>query len=39
VLSDQDVADVLSHIRASWGPRAPAISSLEVSRYRGAVAR
>ena len=39
VLSDQDVADVLSHIRASWGQRAPAISPLEVSRYRGAAAR
>ena len=37
--SDQDVADVLSHIRASWGQRAPAISPLEVSRYRGAAAR
>ena len=39
VLSDQDVADVLSHLRASWGQRAPAVSALEVSRYRGAAVR
>jgi len=39
VLSDRDVADVLSFIRASWGQRAPAVSPLEVSRYRGAAAR
>jgi len=39
VLSDQDIADVLSHIRASWGQRAPAVSALEVSRYRGASSR
>ena len=39
VLSDQEVADVLSHVRASWGQHAPAISPLEVSRYRGAAAR
>ncbi|HZW75669.1 MAG TPA: cytochrome c [Caldimonas sp.] len=38
-LSDQDVADVLSHIRASWGQRALAVSPLEVSRYRGVAAR
>ena len=39
VLSDQDVADVLSFLRASWGHRAPAVSTLEVSRYRGAAPR
>jgi mono/diheme cytochrome c family protein len=39
VLSDQDVAEVLSYLRASWGHRAGAVSTLEVSRYRGAVRR
>jgi mono/diheme cytochrome c family protein len=39
VLSDQDVADVLSHLRASWGHRADAVSTLEVGRYRGAARR
>jgi mono/diheme cytochrome c family protein len=39
VLSDQDVADVLSHVRASWGQRAAGVSALEVGRYRGAAAR
>jgi mono/diheme cytochrome c family protein len=39
VLSDQDVADLLSHLRASWGQRASAVSTLEVSRYRGAAPR
>jgi mono/diheme cytochrome c family protein len=38
-LSDQDVADVLSYLRASWGHRASAVSTLEVSRYRGAAPR
>ena len=39
VLSDQDVADVLSHLRASWDHRADAVSTLEVGRYRGAARR
>jgi mono/diheme cytochrome c family protein len=39
LLSDRDVADILSHLRASWGHRASAVSALEVSRYRGAGAR
>jgi len=39
VLSDQEVADVLSHLRASWGHRANAVSTLEVGRYRGAARR
>jgi mono/diheme cytochrome c family protein len=39
VFSDQDVADVLSHLRASWGHRAAAVSTLEVSRFRGAARR
>ena len=38
-LSDEDVADVLSFLRASWGQRAPAVSTLEVGRYRGAATR
>jgi mono/diheme cytochrome c family protein len=36
VLSDSDVADVLTYLRASWGQRAAPVSTLEVSRYRGA---
>ena len=39
VLSDQDVADVLTHLRGSWGHRAAAVSTLEVNRYRGAARR
>ena len=35
VLSDADVAAVLSHIRAAWGNRAPAVSELAVSQQRG----
>ncbi|MBX3620339.1 MAG: cytochrome c [Rhizobacter sp.] len=34
-LSDDDIADVLSHVRTSWGNQAPAVSAFEVSRYRG----
>jgi mono/diheme cytochrome c family protein len=36
VLSDDDVAALLSHLRSSWGHHAPPVSTLEVSRYRGA---
>ena len=36
VLSDEQVGQVLSYLRASWGHRAPPVSTLEVSRYRGA---
>ena len=36
VLSDGDVAEILTHVRNAWGQRASAVSSLEVSRYRGA---
>jgi mono/diheme cytochrome c family protein len=39
VLSDQDVADVLTYVRSSWGQHAAPVSTLEVSRYRGAAAR
>jgi len=36
VLSDEQVGQVLSYLRASWGHHAPPVSTLEVSRYRGA---
>jgi len=36
VLSDQQIGQVLSHVRASWGNRASQVSTLDVSRYRGA---
>ena len=34
-LSDEPLAQVLTHIRGSWGNRAAAVSALEVGRYRG----
>ena len=34
LLSDADVAAVLTHLRTSWGNQAPAVSELEVSRQR-----
>ncbi|MGZ5249696.1 MAG: c-type cytochrome [Caldimonas sp.] len=34
VLQDADVAELLSYVRSSWGNRAAALSSLEVSRAR-----
>ena len=34
LLSDADVAAVLTHIRGSWNNRAPAVSELDVSRQR-----
>jgi mono/diheme cytochrome c family protein len=34
VLSDDDMAALLSYVRGSWGNQAPAVSSFEVSRYR-----
>lgn len=33
-LTDADVADVLSHIRSSWGNHANALTELEVNRIR-----
>jgi mono/diheme cytochrome c family protein len=39
ILSDADVAAVLSHIRASWGNRAPAVSELSVAQQRGGTGR
>ncbi|MDB5874400.1 MAG: alcohol dehydrogenase cytochrome c subunit precursor-like protein [Ramlibacter sp.] len=35
VLSDADMAAVISHIRAAWGNKAPAVSELAVTRQRG----
>jgi len=34
VMNDADIAAVLSYVRASWGNDAPAVSALEVQRYR-----
>jgi alcohol dehydrogenase (quinone), cytochrome c subunit len=33
-LSDQDVADVASFVRSSWGNRAPAVAPQDVKRLR-----
>lgn len=33
-LSDQEVASVVSYLRASWGNRAPPVTPAEVNRYR-----
>jgi mono/diheme cytochrome c family protein len=35
-LSDAEVAAVVSYMRNSWGNKAPLVSPVEVSRYRGA---
>ncbi len=35
VLSDQEIANVVSYLRASWGNRAPPVTSAQVNRYRG----
>lgn len=34
VLSDAEVAQVLSYVRASWGNRAEAVSTLDVNQFR-----
>jgi len=39
VLSDDDIAKVLTHLRSSWGQNGAPVSTLEVSRYRGTAAR
>ena len=33
-LSDEQLAQLLTHIRGSWGNRAAAVSALEAGRYR-----
>jgi mono/diheme cytochrome c family protein len=38
-LTDADIADVLTHIRSSWGNHANAVSELEVNRIRANQAR
>jgi mono/diheme cytochrome c family protein len=38
VLSDEDVAAVISHIRMSWGNRSGGVSELDVSRQRSSTA-
>ena len=38
-LSEADLAAVLTHVRASWGNRAPEVTELDVSRYREELAR
>ena len=35
VLSDEEVAAVLSHVRGTWGNHAAPVSTLEVARFRG----
>jgi len=39
VLADADIAALLTHLRGSWGHRAPAVSPLEVARFRSALVR
>ena len=39
VLSDADIAAVLTHVRGNWGNQAAPVSEFEVSRYRGTPSR
>jgi mono/diheme cytochrome c family protein len=39
VLSTDEVAQLLTHIRSSWGNQGTAVSALDVTRYRGVSAR
>ena len=39
LLSDDDIAKVLTYVRSSWGQHGAPVSTLEVSRYRGTAAR
>jgi mono/diheme cytochrome c family protein len=36
VLSDEDIAAVVSHLRSAWGHQATPVSALQVARQRGA---
>ncbi len=36
-LTDQQIADILSYVRAAWGNAAPAVFSHEVARQRGGI--
>jgi mono/diheme cytochrome c family protein len=38
VLSDSDIAAVLTYIRASWGNGAPEVTALDVNRMRASIA-
>ena len=38
ILSDEDVAAVLSHIRMSWGNRSGGVSVLDVAKQRSSIA-
>jgi mono/diheme cytochrome c family protein len=33
-LSDDEVAAIVTYVRASWGNRAPPVSATQVNRYR-----
>jgi mono/diheme cytochrome c family protein len=35
ILSDEDIAAVISYIRMSWGNRSGAVSEFDVARQRG----
>ena len=35
-LNNQQIADVLNHIRSQWGNQAPAVSPMQVDRARAA---
>jgi mono/diheme cytochrome c family protein len=35
VLSEPDIAEVLSYIRSAWGNQAPPVSAFDVARLRG----
>jgi mono/diheme cytochrome c family protein len=37
LLSDEDVAAVISHIRGAWGNKAGAVSEFTVSQQRGSI--
>ena len=37
LLSDEDVAAVISHIRSAWGNKAGAVSEFTVSQQRGSI--
>jgi mono/diheme cytochrome c family protein len=38
-LSDQEIADLLSHLRSSWGHAAGAVSAVDVQRSRAQPSR
>ena len=37
LLTDADIANVASFVRSSWGNAAPALTELDMVRYRNAV--